>query len=290
MAALDDVTLDEIRAARENIRGLAIRTPLLRLHSDRVPPDTEVYLKCENLQPIGCYKVRCAANALLSVDTTRGLHTCSAGNFGQGAAYVAAQRGVPCGVLVPDTAAQPKLDAMRKMGAEIRAVPFADWFAAVQARHVPGMPGVFVHPVADRAVLAGNGTIALEIVEDMPEVDTVLAAFGGGALTTGLAIAMRHVRPSARVFACEISTGAPLAPSLAAGRPVSVEYTTSWVDGCGSSGLLDEMWEPVRKHVAGALVVTPEQTAQAVRTLATQAHIVAEGCVVSRAFVAWFGC
>jgi threonine dehydratase len=271
------IPLADIRAAAERIRGIALRTPLLRLPIDG---PTAFFLKLENLQPIGSFKLRGAANALaLATDDELrdGVYTASAGNMAQGVAWVARQRSVPCRVVVPDHAPAIKLAAIERLGGEVVKVPFAQWWEVLLQRGRAGMRGRFVHPVSDPAVIAGNGTIGLEIAADLPEVDAVVVPYGGGGLLAGIASALRAVRPSARVFAAEVATAAPLAAALAAGEPVAIDHVASFVDGIGGRGLLPEMWPIVRELLAGSIVVGLEEVAAAIRLLVERSRVVAEG-------------
>ena len=275
---LEAPTLDEIRTARERIRGTAIRTPLLELNADA---PAEIWLKCENLQPIGSFKLRGAGNALALQprdSLARGVYTVSAGNMAQGVAWCARRIGVPCTVVVPDHAPAAKLEAIQRLGAETVKVPFDEWWRVmVEHRYEPLEGRFFVHPVADRGVIAGNGTIGLEILEDLLDVDAVLVPYGGGGLSTGIASGIRALAPSTKVWACEVATAAPLAPSLAAGEPRNVDYVPSFIDGIGSKGLLAEMWPLVRSLLAGSLVVAPTEAAAALRLMIERNRVVAEG-------------
>ena len=276
MTSLTPPRLEEIRAARERIRGLAVRTPLLRLPLE----DVEIYLKLETLQPIGSFKIRGAGNAMRSAPRDlldRGVYTASAGNMAQGVAWCAREMGIPCTVVVPDDAPRAKLDAIERLGARALLVPFADWWTVLEEHRYPGLDGLFVHPVADPAVIAGNGTIGLEILEDLPDVDAVLVPFGGGGLSGGIASAIRAEKPRVPVYACEIETAAPLAKSWAAGAPSSVDRIPSFVDGIGGKSVLPEMWDLLRAVLEGPIVVSLEEAAAAVRLLVARARIVAEG-------------
>jgi threonine dehydratase len=195
----------------------------------------------------------------------------------QGVAWTAREMGVPCTVVVPDHAPATKLAAVERLGGKVVKLPFDRWWQVVVERSYPGIDGLFVHPVSDPAVMAGNGTIALELLEDLPDVDTVLVPFGGGGLSCGIAAGLAALRPEARVFGCEVETAAPLAPSLAAGAPQTVDYTPSFVDGIGSRSLLPEMWPLVSTLLAGSRVVSLEQAAAAVRLLAERHRVIAEG-------------
>ena len=195
----------------------------------------------------------------------------------QGVAWVAREQGVPATIIAPDHAPQTKLDAIERLGGTVIKVPFDRWWQALEEGSYPGVEGLFVHPVMDDAVMAGNGTIGLELVEDLDEIDTVLVPWGGGGLTTGIASALRALSPRTRVLACEPETGAPLAASLAVGEPVEVDYTPSFVDGAGGKSLLPPMWERARPLLAGAITLTLDETAAAVRLLAERTRVIAEG-------------
>jgi threonine dehydratase len=245
-----------------------------------VDSPAEIFLKLENLQPVGSFKIRGAANAIALASReslARGVWTASAGNMAQALAWHARRLGVPCAVVVPDHAPQAKLSAIERLGGRIVKAPFQRWWQVMTERRFPGMEGLFVHPFADRAVMAGNGVIGLEILEDLPETDAVLVGYGGGGLCCGIASAVRGLGSPAKVFACEVETAAPLSASLAEGRPVEVGYTPSFVDGIGSRSLHSEMWPLASSLLGGSLVVGLRAVADAIRTLAARAHVVAEG-------------
>ena len=255
-----------------------MRTPLVRLRAPEHPG--AIYLKLENLQPIGSFKLRGALNAVLQEDPDRlrvGVVTASAGNMGQGVAWAARELGVPCAVVVPEGAAATKLAAIEALGGRVVAVPYERWWQAITESRFPEIDGVFVHPVQDERVMAGNGTIGLEILEDLPEPDAVLVPFGGGGLSVGIASAVKALRPETRVYAVEPETGAPLTAALADDRPRPVDYEASFVDGSGSPALLPQMWQLAREVLDGAFAVSLEETAAAVRILAERARVVAEG-------------
>jgi threonine dehydratase len=269
--------LEEIRAARDRIRGAAFRSPLVRFDDGAAG---EIYVKLENLQPIGSFKLRGAGNAIALAPPEKlaaGVSTASAGNMAQGVAWTARRLGIPCSVVVPDHAPEAKLEAIARLGARIQKVPFDHWWDILLGRADPGVPGLFVHPVSDPAVIAGNGTIGLEILEDLPDVDAAVVPYGGGGLSCGIAAAFAAVRPSARVFAAEVRTAAPLAASLAAGRPVEIDYRASFVDGIGAGSLLPEMWPLASSRLAGSIVVSLEEIAAALRRLALRNRVIAEG-------------
>ena len=271
------IPLAEIEAARRRIAGVAVRTPLVRLNAES---PAEIWLKLENLQPIGAFKLRGAANAVLSTDPEllhEGLWTASAGNMAQGVAWCARLLGVPCRVVVPEGAPETKLAATRRLGAEITAVPFDEWYEVFRTHELEGMNGLFVHAFSDEAVMAGNGTIGLELVEDLEDFDAIVIPFGGGGLAAGVASALRALRPGVRIYAAEVATGAPLAPSLDAGEPVRVDYRHSFVDGIGGPFVFPEMLELSLELLDGSLVVGLDEIAAAVRLLAERARVVAEG-------------
>jgi len=272
------IAIEQIEAARERIAGAAVRTPLVRLYAD--PGDAEIHLKLETLQPIGSFKIRGATNAVRSASAdavARGLVTASAGNMAQGVAWVAREAGVPATIAVPEHAPAAKLDAIARLGGTVVKLPYADWWQTIVEGRLEGVEGFFVHPVSDPAVMAGNGTIGLEILEDLPDVDAVAIPYGGGGLTAGIASAIRARRPSARIYSVEPQTGAAMVAARAAGHPVEVDYTPSWVDGSGSRGVLAEMWPQVAPLIDDALEVSLEQTAAAVLLLAQRLRVIAEG-------------
>jgi threonine dehydratase len=276
--SLSAPTLEDIRAARERIGDRVLRTPLVRL--DRHDGEREIFLKLENLQPTGSFKMRAACNAMSAAsprDLAHGVYTASAGNMAQGVAWNARARGLEARVIVPDHAPANKLQAIAALGASVVKVPFDAWWDILVSNGSTAEKGYFIHPVCNREVIAGNGTIGLEIVEDLPDVDTVIVPYGGGALSTGIAIAVRARRPEAKVYACEVQTAAPLAASLAAGRPRTIDYQASFVDGIGGRSVLAPMWPFVSTLLAGSLVVPLEAVEGAVRFLFRSHRVVAEG-------------
>jgi threonine dehydratase len=272
------IELAEIEAARERIAGAAVRTPLVRLPAGDAP--AEIYLKLENLQPIGSFKIRGATNAVLLAPPSaraQGLVTASAGNMAQGVAWAARALGVPATIAVPDHAPEAKLAAIARLGGQVLKLPYDDWWNAIVTSHVDGAEGLFVHPVQDPGVMAGNGTIGLEILEDLPGPDAVVIPYGGGGLTAGIASAIKALRPETKIFTSEPETGAAFAAAMLAGHPVDVDYRASFVDGSGSRRVLDSMWPLVRPLVDGALAVSVGETAAAVRLMAERSRVIAEG-------------
>jgi threonine dehydratase len=272
------IELAEIETARERIAGAAIRTPLVRLHVQDAP--AQIYLKLENLQPINSFKIRGATNAIMlapASERAKGLVTASAGNMAQGVAWVARTLGLPATIAVPQHAPQAKLAAIERLGGRVLKLPYDDWWNAIVTSKVDGVDGLFVHPVQDRGVMAGNGTIGLEILEDLPNPDAVVIPYGGGGLTTGIASAFRALRPDTKIFTAEPQTGAALAAALDAGHPVSVDYQASFVDGSGSRRVLDSMWPLVAPLIDGAFAIPVHEVAAAVRTLAERVRVIAEG-------------
>ena len=248
--------------------------------SPLVSYDERIWLKLENLHPIGCFKLRGALSAIRAASAAEladGVVTASAGNMAQGVAWAAREVGVPARVIAPAAAPRAKLDRVEALGAEVIPVSHEEWWQAMVDRGRDGVPGFFVHPVDDEAVMAGNGTIGLELAEDAPEFDTVLVPWGGGGLTSGIASALKALRPEVRVVAVEPDTAAPLAASLGHDTPREIEFQPSWVDGAGGRAVLPAMWERATDLVDEAVAVSLEETAEAVRLLASGAHVVAEG-------------
>ena len=269
------IPLDEIRRARERIGDDVMRTPLVPLGTE-----TRILLKLECLHPIGSFKLRGAFSAIRAASSSElagGVVTASAGNMGQGIAWAAREIGTQARVIVPADAPRAKLERMAALGAELVPVTHEEWWQAMVDRGRDGVEGLFVAPAAEEAVMAGNGTIGLEIAEDAPEFDTMIIPWGGGGLTTGIASAVKALRPEVRVVTAEPETGAPLAAAFAAGEPREIEFTPSWVDGAGGRALLPGMWERVQGLVDEAVAVPLADAEEAVRLLASRAHVVAEG-------------
>jgi len=267
------IALDEIRRARERLGDDVLRTPLVRF-------DGDVWLKLECLQPIGSFKLRGALSAVRAAapgELAGGVVTASAGNMAQGVAWAAREAGVRARVVAPENAPRAKLDAVERLGGELVLVPHEVWWQTVVDRRYEGVDGLFVHPVDDEAVMAGNGTVGLELCEDLAGFDAVVVPWGGGGLTTGIASAVKALRPDARVVTAEPETAAPLAAAFRAGAPVEIDYRPSFVDGAGGRALLPTMWEWARALVDGASAVPLDEVAEAMRLLAARAHVVAEG-------------
>ncbi len=272
------IELTDIEAARARLAGSVIRTPLVPLHVEGAP--AEIYLKLENLQSINSFKIRGATNAVMLAPPgawAQGLVTASAGNMAQGVAWTARRLGVPATIVVPDQAPEAKLAAIERLGGRVVKVPYDDWWDIIVTGHADGVAGLFVHPVQDQAVMAGNGTVGLEILDDLPDPDAVVIPYGGGGLTVGIASAIKARRPGTKIFTAEPETGAALAAALAAGHPADVDYRPSFVDGSGSRRVLDSMWPLVAPLVDGALAVPVAEVAGAVRTLAERVRVIAEG-------------
>ena len=272
------IELAAIEAARERIAGTAVRTPLVRLRVGDLP--AEIYLKLENLQPINSFKIRGATNAIMLAspgERAKGLVTASAGNMAQGVAWAARELGLPATIAVPEHAPQAKLTAIERLGGRVLKLPYDDWWQVIVNSRVDGVEGLFVHPVQDPGVMAGNGTIGLEILEDLPDPDAIVIPYGGGGLTSGIASAVKALRPATRIVTAEPQGGAALAAAFEAGHPVDVEYRPSFVDGAGSRRVLDSMWPLVSGLVDQALAIPVQDVAAAVRTLAERVRVIAEG-------------
>ena len=279
LASVRPITLDEIRAARERIAGTVVRTPLLKLELGSGCPD--IRLKLENLQPINAYKLRGAANAvaMLSEDEcARGVWTISAGNAGQGVAYAARQAGVPCTVVVMETAPRSKLDRMRALGAKLVPAPYDVCWKALAERAYPGVEGTFVHPFDDHDFIAGHATMGLEILEDAPETSAVIAGIGGGGLITGVGSAIKAMRPDIQVWGAEPETAAPAELSFRMGSAQKFsDWQPSFVDGAGGKSVFPRMFERMKPVVDGCIVVSLEQVRDAMRLLAEKSRVIAEG-------------
>lgn len=283
------ITLGTIRDAASAIYTVAARTPLVRI---RVPDDprspgnghprpTELYLKLETLQPIGSFKIRGAYNAvrqLTSAQLANGVWTVSAGNAAQGVALAARTVGATCSVMVMDTAPATKLAAIERLGATIIKATYDECWEAVEQHGSNRMRGVFVHPFDDDRFISGNGTIGLEILEDLPDVDTVIASVGGGGLLAGIGTAVRTLRPQAKMYAAEPETAAPLSVSLRAGRASHFpDWRASFVDGAGGKSVLPSMWPLLSSLVTDSIVVSLDDVARAMHFIAERAHVIAEG-------------
>ncbi|MDP9271616.1 MAG: pyridoxal-phosphate dependent enzyme [Chloroflexota bacterium] len=276
--ALQPIPLAEIEAARARLHGIALRTPLVRLGLPNDSP--EILLKLENLQPIGSFKLRGAVNAMAIAGTAavaNGVYTASAGNMAQGLAWGARELGVRCRVIVPETAPHTKIAAIERLGGDVIQVPFEAWWQTLLDHRFPGIEGLFIHPFADPSVMAGNGTIGLEILEDAPDVDAILVPYGGGGLSCGIASAVRASRQDVQVYAAEVETSAPFATALARGEPTSITSTPSFVDGIGGTSVFPEMWPLARELLAGSVLASVAEVAVAVRLLVERNRVVAEG-------------
>ena len=273
------ILLSDIEAARLNVAGMVLRTPLVRLDLGQGGPD--IRLKLENLQPTNAYKIRGAANAVANLsdeDKAKGVWTISAGNAGQGVAYAARAAGIPCSVVAIETAPQTKLDRMRALGATIVPVSYAEAWKAAEAHAFPGLDGTFIHPFDHHDFIAGHGTMGLEIIEDAPDVKTVIAAIGGGGLITGVGSAVKALRPDVRVFGAEPETAAPYAYSLREGGPRKFpDWQTSFVDGAGGQSVTERMWQRMQPIVDGTITVTLDQTREAMKLIAEKSRAIAEG-------------
>jgi threonine dehydratase len=277
--AVRRIELAEIREARARIAGTIVRTPLVRLELGPGLPD--IRLKLENLQPINAYKLRGAANAVAMLpesERRRGVWTISAGNAGQGVAYAARKAGVPCTVVAIETAPASKLERMKALGAKLILVPYEVAWKALEDRAYPGAEGTFVHPFDDNNFIAGHATMGLEILEDAPDCAAVIASIGGGGLVTGVASAIKALRPEVKIWGVEPETASPAALSHKMGSPHAFkEWQASFVDGAGGQSVFPRMWQRMLPLVDGYLVVSLEETKKAMRTMAEKARIIAEG-------------
>jgi threonine dehydratase len=273
------IQLSEIQEARKRIAQTIVRTPLIRLELGPGFPD--IRLKLENLQPINAYKLRGAANAvalLSDSERKRGVWTISAGNAGQGVAYAARQAGVPCAVVVIETAPKAKLQRMEALGAKLFPVPYEVAWKTLEERSFPGAEGTFIHPFDDDNFIAGHGTMGLEILEDAPDTAAVIASIGGGGLITGVGSALKALKPEIKIFGVEPETAAPAGLSLKMGSPqVFKDWKASFVDGAGGQSVFPRMWDRMKPVVDDYFVVSLEETKEAMRLMAEKARVISEG-------------
>jgi len=273
------IASEDIDHARTRIAGTVLRTPLVKLDLGSDAPD--IHLKLENLQPTNAYKIRGAANAvaqLSEAERARGVWTISAGNAGQGVAYAARQFGIPCSVVAIETAPQTKLDRMRALGATIVPVSYDDAWKAAETHAFDGLDGTFIHPFDNHDFIAGHATMGLEILEDLPDMKTVIAAIGGGGLIAGVGSAIKAHRAEVRVLGAEPETAAPYALSLREGGPRKFpDWQASFVDGAGGKSVTERMWQRMRPVTDGTITVTLDQTRDAMRLIAEKTRTIAEG-------------
>jgi len=275
---VEAATINEIRAAESRLTGLALRTPLIRLNH----PDTsaDIYLKLENLQPVGAFKIRSMGNILKSTDAQKlrhGVYTASSGNSGFALAWLARRLGIPATVYVPETAPEGKCELMRRAGAEIKLLPYADWWEIICNHSSPGEQALYIDAVCDPAAIAGNATIGLEILHDLPGVDTIVVPFGGGGVSCGIASAVQAIKPDTRVMVAESEMSTPFTAALEAGHAVTVEHKPSFISGIGGYSVLPEMWPLAQRLLESSVVSSLEAVADAVRILFESNRVVAEG-------------
>jgi threonine dehydratase len=290
------ISLDSIREAATSVYDVVVRTPLVRLEVPGSPTGApEIYLKLETLQPIGSFKIRGARNAvghLSPAQLAQGVWTVSAGNAAQGVALAARMAGAACSVMVMDTAPETKLRAIQALGATIVKTPYEECWRTVERHGSDRMQGHFVHPFDDDHFISGNGTLGLEILEDLPDVDAVIAPMGGGGLLAGIAAALRSTRPEACIYAAEPETAAPLSLSFERNAAsVFDKWQGSFVDGAGGRSVLTAMWPLMKELVEGSLVVSLDDAARAMKRVADRVHVIMEGaaaCAVAAALSAEF--
>jgi threonine dehydratase len=284
------VTIAQINDARLRLDGTALNTPVVGC--DAAPDGREVWLKLENLQPIGSFKVRPIGNAVLSrppAELSPGLYTSSSGNSALGVAWMARRLSLKATAIVPDNAPEAKLAGLRRLGAEILVLPYADWWRVIETGRHAGLDGLYVDAVRDPASLAGDGTIGVEIAVQLPELDAVFVPFGGGGLASGIACAIRALSPTTRIVACELETAQPMRAAMMAGRPVDVPAEPGFVCGVGYGSVLPEMWPLVSAMIDEVVVVTLDQVREAIRIMIERNHVVAEGAGAVAVAAALFG-
>ena len=278
MIEIGPVPIEEVYAANERISAFCYRTPLVRLNAGGLP--AEIYLKLENLQPYGSFKVRGVSNLLKKATKEQlkdGICTVSSGNLGLALAWMAKQFGHRCTVVVPDTSSDVKLASLKEAGARIMRYPFEEWFEIVSSGEIGDLKGHFVHPSFDSDMMEGNGTIALEILADLPDVDAVIMPYGGGGLCCGLSFAIQALKPDTKLFVSEIETSAPVYAALAAGEPKEIEMRQAPIHCVGSTRVMTQIWPWVSRYLTGSIVVTPGEVVDAIRLLAEKNRVIAEG-------------
>lgn len=278
MVSLEPIPIDEVYAARERISGTILRTPLIRLNVNNLP--TEIYLKLENLQPVGSFKVRGATNVLKKAtkeQLSKGISTASSGNLGLALAWYAQRIGIPCTAIVPDKSPEAKLSPLKEAGGTVVKVPYDEWFKIVITSKFEKLKGYFIHPVFNPDMMAGHGTIALEILEDLPDVDAVIMPYGGGGLCCGMSSVIHALKPDTKLFVSEVETAAPVAAALAAGEPREVVKRPAPFHCVGANSVLTPIWPLVSRFIASSIVVTIGEVAEALRVLAEKNHVIAEG-------------
>ena len=292
MKPLKQVPIEEIRSARDRISDSTIRTPLIRFNFEGLRSQhTEIYLKLENLQPSGAFKLRGAVNAIKLADPVqldKGVWTASSGNMALAVATAARDFGIDCTAVVADITPKAKLDAIEKLDAKIIKVPWLEILEIARVHRFSGMRGLFLHPFSNPDVMAGNATVGLEIVEDLPDVKAVLVPYGGGGFAASVASAVKHIKPDTRVYAAEVEFGASFSASLAAGKPVEIEHPPSFVSGIGSPHVFEDVWPLVKNILDGSIVSSMEQTAKAVKLIAERVRVVAEGAGAASVAAALF--
>lgn len=289
-ADVQPISLAEIRGAQRRLAGVAIRSPILRCEA--TSGRREIYLKLENLQPIGSFKVRPIGNAVLSRDASllaAGIYTASSGNSALGVAWMARKLGIRATAVVPDNAPKAKLAGLRQLGAEIIVLPYDAWWKVIETGRHGGLDGLYVDAVRDPAALAGDGTIGLEIAEDAGELDAVFVPFGGGGLASGIACTLKALRPEVKIVVCELASAQPLAAAIAARHPVDVPASPGFVSGVGYGSVLPEMWPIVSSLVHEVVTVTLDEVEAAIRALVSANHIVAEGAGAVSVAAALYG-
>ncbi len=285
------IPLENVESARGRIGDIVMRTPLVRLNTDL--SQAEIFLKLENLQPTGAFKLRGACNAMAIAtqeQLANGVFTSSSGNMAQAVSWNALRLGIQCSVVVPNNAPATKLASVRRLGAQIDVIPYGQWWELMMTHHYPKYKNkLFLHPSSNPDVMAGYATIALELLEDLPDLEAVLIPWGSGGLICGIGSVFKKIRPEVKIYACEVETGAPLAASLLAGKPIKVEHTPSFVDGISAHSLPSEMWPLAQQVVEASIVVTLEDIIQSICTLVERHNVVAEGAGAASVAVALRG-
>ena len=283
------ININKIENAKKRIKDKILRTPLVKLNYQK--NNCEIYLKLESIQSIGSFKIRGAANKILKMNSDElknGVWTCSAGNMAQAVAWMARELNINCTAIVPDTAPITKLDSIKRLGADYIKVPFEEFEEIFATRIKKGIKGTMIHPFSDLDVIAGNGTIGIEILEDLPDVDSIIVPYAGGGLICGIGSAIKSLKPETLIYSSEVSTGAPYAASIAQNKPVEVDYLPSFVDGISGSKVFTEMFDLAKEVVDETIVCSLKNIEKAIKITAERNNIIAEGAAGSAIAAAIF--
>lgn len=271
-------SLDDIRIAEERLKGIIVRTPLLQLDSPKETGD--ILIKPEVLQPTGSFKIRGVYNWVASLtpnECKKGFSTFSAGNTARSLGYVAQIYGVSCRSILPEYAPANKVEALRNLGVETLLVSFDEMIKWVFAEGWKRESYAFLHPWTEPKMIAGHGTIGLEIIEDLPDVQTVFVPVGGGALIAGVGGAIKELKPSVRIVGVQTRSYPSLQASFQAGKPVWIDPKPTICDGVAVPFVADQMYPLLRKIVDDVVTVPEEKVKAAIKQLMLKNKLIVEG-------------